>query len=312
MDVELPERPDLGLVVEAVAPGRLRHRRPCCSRSQKVSRPQVHLHRARVWTKAVALVIMTAAAVLLLSCSSERSVPDGPAATVTSTTFDLPRTTAPVEPEAETGSTRVIVDDVSLDAGQHLAIAFHPDSSPARVWSSSSTLDVCPAGLDGTVEGSSWPPWTPFESCEQLGVDGLLLPAADGSSHLAFAFRANEDVDRTRLIVDYTRTDGFFAVLPPIGSATDLEVTFTPGSSTIAVVALDLPNQSPSQTAQTEIRQGEATIDAAATCDFLGAAHATGQDEDCLGPVTARAPVTVQLHAPGTGDLQVMLSLSWA
>jgi hypothetical protein len=259
-------------------------------------------------TKAVSIGVLMSAVALSSSCSSDTADPvaDGPAEVVTSTTAHPPSTVRPFEPEAEADATRVIVDDVSLDSGRHIAIAFHPDRSPARVWSSSPAFEVCPASTEGTVgKDSGWPTWVPFEGCAPLGTAGFVLPTADGSTHLGFAVRATDAVDRARVIIDYGRRDGFFEVLPPAGRATDLDVTFTPGSSTITAIAYDLPNYSPSKSAQIETLQDQAIIDAAADCDFPS-------ESDCLGPVTAGIPVTVRLHDKGSGGLQVALFLGWS
>jgi hypothetical protein len=204
------------------------------------------------------------------------------------------------------GERSIAVSGAVLSGGDWLTIGLHPTAAPIRLTASGSApLEVCPAGLDGQLNDSSWPPWSHFPSCIGLGPSGATpLPATDGAAHVSFAIKAATSAARTRVAVtvDYTAVDSFFEASSPADAPrTDLSVTYEPRSSTTAALATPVDLASPAPGYRVVLTQGGRSLTSAANCDF------PTELEGCVA-VTARKPVVVRLTGPRG---RVTLEAAW-
>ena len=109
-----------------------------------------------------------------------------PPTTTTTTPLSQPTTTVP-----SPGTRTFSVEGAVLTSGSWLTVGLHPTTTPIQLHASAGTpLEVCPAGLDGGLSDTSWPPWFKFPSCIALSSSGAAtLPATDGLTHVAFAVK---------------------------------------------------------------------------------------------------------------------------
>ena len=95
---------------------------------------------------------------------------------------------------------------VLLSGGNWLTVGLHPTTTPVQLHASSTVpLEVCPAGLDGGLNDSSWPPSSKFGSCMDLSSSGpTTLPPTNGGFHVAFAIKELSAGPLTPLAVSVT------------------------------------------------------------------------------------------------------------
>jgi hypothetical protein len=167
-------------------------------------------------------------------------------------------------------------------------------------------LEVCPAGLDGGLNDSSWPPWFKFPSCINLSPSSpTTLPATDGGTHVAFAIReiSAGALSPLELSVNYNATDSFVEVIPPsTTSHIYMSVSYTPHSATTEASATPINLLTPAPGYSLDVMQSGRTLTQTVACDF------PTEFTSCLGGVTPGEPVAVQLVGQGG---PVVLSLAW-
>lgn len=264
-------------------------------------------HAAVVLTAALAC---TACAQSVPRARSTQSV--GPSHPVTATTVPpIPTTTPTSAPQTATtvplpATRSFTVSGAVLTSGSWLTVGLHPTTAPVQLTASATTLlEVCPAGLDGGLTDSSWPPWFKFSACLQLSSAGVAtLPATDGLTHVAFAIRPVSDVATVALTltVNYTPTDSFVEVIPPRdGSQTAIAVTYSPGSDTTGALATPVNSIYPAPGYTLVLSQAGRSLSQPAVCDFPS-------EIACVGGVSPNEPITARLTGP-VGS--VVLNLAW-
>jgi hypothetical protein len=200
------------------------------------------------------------------------------------------------------------VSGVLLSGGDWLTVGLHPTTAPLEVQASASTpLEVCPAGLDGGLNDSSWPPWFKFSSCEVLSAAGTAsLPPTDGATHVAFAIKAQSasaPLSALRLTVDYSATDSFVEVIPPqTTSNTYMTVTVTPRSATVGASLNPINALTPAAGYSLDLMQAGRDLSQVVSCDF------PTELTSCFGGVVSGDPVAVQVVGQGS---PVVLNLGW-
>jgi len=228
----------------------------------------------------------------------------------TSTTEHTTTTTAP--PTTTTsppfGTRAFQVSGILLSGGDWLTVGLHPTTAPIAIQASASApLEVCPAGLDGGLNDSSWPSWFKFPSCEVLSATGTIsLPPTDGTTHVAFAIKAQSasaPLGALRLTVDYSATDSFVEVIPPqTTSNTYMTVSVTPHSATVAASINPINAVTPAAGYSLDLMQAGRALSQIASCDF------PTELTSCFGGVVPGGPVAVQVVGQGA---PVVLNLGW-
>jgi hypothetical protein len=221
----------------------------------------------------------------------------------TTTTAPPPTTTLPLF-----GTRAFTVSGILLSSGDWLTVGIHPTTAPVEVQAFASTpLEVCPAGLDGGLNDSSWPPWFAFSSCEVLSAAGTVsLPPTDGATHVAFAIKAQSPsapLSSLRLTVNYSATDSFVEVIPPqTTSNTYMTVSVTPGSGTVAASINPVNALTPAAGYSLDLMQAGRALSQVVSCDF------PTELTSCFGGVVPDDPVAVQVVGQGP---PVVLNLGW-
>ncbi len=258
-----------------------------------------------------AAVVAFCAIVACGSCTGTK--PTAGPRTTTTTTTSAP-TTAATSPTTTTstappfGARSFTVSGVVLSDGDWLTVGLHPTTAPVHLQASSTVaLEVCPAGLDGGLNDSSWPTLFKFPSCVGLSASGAAtLPSTDGSTHVAFAVKASSagaPLNPLELTVSYSATDSFVEVIPPATSShTYLTVTYTPQSTTTAAEATPVNRVTPAPGYSLDLMQAGRALTASVPCDFP--TELTG----CFGGVTPGVAVEAQLVGQGA---TVVLNLEW-
>jgi hypothetical protein len=206
------------------------------------------------------------------------------------------------------GPRKFTVTGISLAYGTWLTIGLHPTTEPIRLQATTAVpLEVCPAGLDGEIAGNtSWPASFGFLSCMALAGSGVaMLPATDGTTHVAFAIRLVAMVGEAPLTLQlsYSATDSFVEIIPPVaGVRTDMTVTITPRSGTTGAQTNLVGQLRSAPGYSVAVRQSGRHVTKPSPCDF-------GSEVPCVGPVTPSEPVRVHLTGPGMPS--VVLSLAW-
>src|ERR1700733_6556878 len=265
-------------------------------------------------------VMLLVSGIAVAACTNASNIakatkhPPISATTISPTTTSIaPPATSAVPPDDQSvGPHDFTITGVSVSSTNWLTVELHPTTVAMQLQATStSPLEVCPAGLDGTVSGngSSWPPGFGFNSCLPLNGSGeATLPPSSGGFHLAFALRplapaVNASVTLT---VNYSATDTFVAILPPSAEGNvNMTVSYMPDASTTGALV------SPAGMADTVrapgiavgVTQGGTTLSNPAACDF-----ATELDS-CIGGVVPDQPVTVNVSGPGTSKVE--LALAW-
>jgi hypothetical protein len=262
---------------------------------------------------AVGGLVALAAPVTLSACSantaSDTSSEKAPTTTSASTTTVPASTTSTAPPAPMFGARKFAITGAAISATSWLTVALHPTTAPIQLQAVASTpLEVCPANLDGTINGSgSWPAAFHFPSCEPLDSSGAAtLPATDGNFHVAFALRpiAAGVTTSPDVTVDYTATDSFVAVLPPVAAGgLDLTTTYTPGSSTTAVKVSPPGQVTPAPGFTTSVSQMGVSLAGSGPCDF--ATELTS----CVDGVMPGQPLNVTVTGPPAETADI--SLAW-
>ena len=240
---------------------------------------------------------------VLCACSQPARQPSRHRTATTTTT--APPTTTTLPPF---GTRAFTVSGILLSGGDWLTVGLHPTTAPVEVQASASTpLEVCPAGLDGGVDDSSWPPWFKFPSCEVLSSAGSVsLPPTDGATHVAFAIKAQSasaPLSSLRLTVDYSATDSFVEVIPPqTTSNTYMTVSLTPRSATVAASVNPISALTPAAGYSLDLMQAGRALSQMVSCDF------PTELTSCFGGVVPGDPVAVQVVGQGP---PVVLNLGW-
>lgn len=240
---------------------------------------------------------------VLCACSQPARQPSRHRTATTTTT--APPTTTTLPPF---GTRAFTVSGILLSGGDWLTVGLHPTTAPVEVQASASTtLEVCPAGLDGGVDDSSWPPWFKFPSCEVLSAAGTVsLPPTDGATHVAFAIKAQSasaPLSSLRLTVDYSATDSFVEVIPPqTTSNTYMTVSLTPRSATVAASVNPISALTPAAGYSLDLMQAGRALSQMVSCDF------PTELTSCFGGVVPGDPVAVQVVGQGP---PVVLNLGW-
>lgn len=252
------------------------------------------------------LAWLTLVAVITCACTTATS---HDATTATTITSSASTTTTTSGQPVEFGRRQFTVTGVHLASDSWLTIGLHPTTAPIHLRALAAVpLEVCPAGLDGSIQGgsSSWPPWFHFPSCVRLTGSGTaILPRTDGQTHVAFALRPSAPTGSVRLsvVVDYSATDAFVEVVPPTGTVgTDLTVTYTPRSETTGAVANLVGQVRPAPGYTVAVTQASRALTRLSACDF-------GSEIDCVGGVAPSVPVAVRLTGPGSS--KVVLYVAW-
>lgn len=225
--------------------------------------------------------------------SSTTVTPPEPTSTSTS-----PPSIPTTNPALLIGPRAFSVDGVSLPAGAWLTVGLHPTTAPVRVDIAGTVqpLDVCPAGLDGSLTNSSWPSFFKFPSCVPMTDGSAVLPETDGNTHVAFAIKAVSATDPLTfsLGVSYVATDAFVEVIPPRAASTDLSMIFTPLSSTTSVTVSPAGLVTPAPGFAVGISQAGRSVNTPQPCDFPTEA------DSCTGPVNPGQPTDVHIVGPGS------------
>lgn len=206
------------------------------------------------------------------------------------------------------GTRTFTVSGILLSDGDWLTVGLHPTTAPVEVQASASTpLEVCPAGLDGGLNDSSWPPSFKFPNCEALNAAGTVsLPPTDGGYHVAFAIKAQSasaPLSSLRLTVDYSATDSFVEVIPPqTTSNTYMTVSVTPRGATVAASATSINALTPAAGYSLDLMQPGRALSPAVSCDF------PTELTSCFGGVVPGDPVAIQVVGQGP---PVVLNLGW-
>ncbi len=196
---------------------------------------------------------------------------------------------------------------VLLSAGNWLTVGLHPTTAPVELQASSTVpLEVCPAGLDGGLNDSSWPPLFKFGSCIDLSSSGpTSLPPTDGGFHVAFAIKelSAGPLSPLALSVNYSATDSFVEVIPPSTSSHSyMTVSYTPRSATTEAGATPINLLTPAPGYSLDVMQNGRALSQTVPCDF------PTEYTSCFGGVTPGEPVAAQLVGQGG---PVVLSLGW-
>jgi hypothetical protein len=200
------------------------------------------------------------------------------------------------------------VSGILLSGGDWLTVGLHPTTAPVEIQASASTpLEVCPAGLDGGLNDSSWPPWFKFSTCEVLsGAGTFSLPPTDGATHVAFAIKAQSTsapLSSLRLTVDYSATDSFVEVIPPqTTSNTYMTVSVTPLSATVAASINPIGALTPAAGYSLDLMQAGHNLAQGESCDF------PTELTSCFGGDVPGDPVAIQVVGQGS---PVVLNLGW-
>jgi hypothetical protein len=226
------------------------------------------------------------------------------------TTAVPPTTATSPAPPATTippiGPRSFVVSGAVLAGGNWLTVGLHPTTAPVQLHASSAAqLEICPAGLDGSLTDSSWPPFFHFPGCVAMPAGSATLPPTDGNTHVAVAIKTTTvsvPVSLT-LTVDYSATDTFVEVIPPSGEPTSLTVTYTPLSSTTAATVTPVILVTPAPGYTLTISQAGRPLTAEAPCD------SPTELETCVGGVAPGEPAEV--HVSGPGSQPVVLSPAW-
>ena len=218
------------------------------------------------------------------------------------TTYPATATTLPVF-----GTRTLTVSGVLLSGGNWLTVGLHPTTMPVQVKASGAApLEVCPAGLDGGLNDSSWPPLFKFQSCMDLSPSAItMLPATDGETHVAFAIKENSPglLSPLEVSVTYNATDSFVEVIPPATtSQIYMTVSYTPLSATTGVTATPINRLTPAPGYSLDVMQAGRALTQMEACDF------PTELTSCFGGVTPGQPVAVQLVGRGG---PVVLNLAW-
>jgi hypothetical protein len=222
----------------------------------------------------------------------------------TPTTTALPATTTT---PAVFGSRTLTVSGVLLSSGNWLTVGLHPTTTPVQLHASAtSPLEVCPAGLDGGLDDSSWPPGFNFQRCINLSPFGnATLPATSGGYHVAFAIKdvSPAPLSPLEVSVTYSATDSFVEVIPPATSSqTYLTVSYTPLSATTGATDTQINLLTPAPGYSLDVMQAGRALNQMVACDFFT------ELSSCFGDVTPGQAVSVQLVGRGS---PVILSLAW-
>jgi hypothetical protein len=223
-----------------------------------------------------------------------------PATSVTTTTGATTRSTFPV-----IGQRTFSVTGVTLTDSDWLTVGLHPTTAPVQLHASAAVqLEICPAGLDGSLTDSSWPSFFNFPSCIPMTDDFATLPATNGGTHVAFAIKTatSSAPVEVALTVDYAASDTFVEVIPPSATSTNLTVTYTPESSTIDATVSPAGLVTPAPGYTVDISQDGRVVSTLEACDFPTEAGG------CMGPVTPGQLIEVHVAGPGS---HVVIYPSW-
>ena len=224
------------------------------------------------------------------------------ARSTTTTAHPATTTTFPVF-----GSRTLTVSGILLSSGNWLTVGLHPTTTPVQLHASGTTpLEACPAGLDGGLNDSSWPPGFKFQSCIDLSPSGnATLPATDGGSHVAFAIKdvSPGPLSPLAVSVTYDATDSFVEVIPPATSSqTYLTVSYTPTSATTGATDTPINLLTPAPGYSLDVMQAGRALNQMVPCDF------PTELTSCFGDVTPGQAVSAQLVGHGG---PVVLNLAW-
>jgi hypothetical protein len=203
------------------------------------------------------------------------------------------------------GSRTFTVSGVTLAGGNWLTIGLHPTTASIELHATTSEqLEVCPAGLDGSLTDSSWPSFFKFPTCIPMTSGNATLPPTDGGTHVAFAVKAPSSTAPSALTlsIQYVASDGFVEVIPPSNASTSLTVSYTPLSSTTSATVSPAGLVTPAPGYTIVISQDGRVLSQAAPCDFPTEAT------QCVDGVTPGQLAQVHIAGPGS---QVVLYPSW-
>lgn len=261
----------------------------------------------RIERGALALVVVFACT----SCSRAVTRTDAPHSHITTTTLARTTTTTALPATTTTttfpvfGSRTLTVSGILLSSGNWLTVGLHPTTTPVQLHASGTTpLEVCPAGLDGGLNDSSWPPG--FQSCINLSPSGnATLPATDGETHVAVAIKdvSPGPLSPLEVSITYDATDSFVEVIPPATSSqTYLSVSYTPNSATTGATETPINLVTPAPGYSLDVMQAGRALNQMVPCDF------PTELTSCFGDVTPGRAVSVQLVGHGG---PVILNLAW-
>jgi hypothetical protein len=258
----------------------------------------------RIKRDAIVLVVVFACT----SCSQADTESHSPHSTrphITTTTYAKNSTTTTTVPAL--GTRTLTISGVLLSGGNWLTVGLHPTTVPVQLRASGTTpLEVCPAGLDGGLNDSSWPPWFKFSNCENLTPSAVTtLPATDGATHVAFAIEevSPGSLSPLEVSVTYSATDSFVEVIPPATTShTYMTVSYTPRSATTGATATPVNLLTPAPGYSLDVMQAGRALTQMVACDF------PSELTSCFGGVTPGQPVAVQLVGQGG---PVVLNLAW-
>jgi hypothetical protein len=197
------------------------------------------------------------------------------------------------------------ITGVTVSDGSWLTVGLHPTSLPVQLQASAGAqLEVCPAGLDGSLTDTSWPTFFKFPACIPVTSGRAMLPPTNGGTHVAFAIKtpSNTAPVTLTLTVSYAAADTFVEVIPPSGPSTSLSVSYTPLSTTTGATVTPAGLVTPAPGYTIAISQAGRLVNHSVSCDF------PTELPSCVGPVVPGQ--LTQLHVAGPGS-QVVLYPTW-
>ena len=210
--------------------------------------------------------------------------------------------------------TVVSVRDVRFEAGDVLAVALHPSTTPIELSARRLDLEACPGSWDGgvgTAENSSWPKNDGFTECIPFRDGTAVLPSAaqgGGAMHLVFAVRARAANARPgTLTIRYEPADGFFMVGPPAlpPDARSPTIVHTPAGDTFAAGTATFEGGDQSaelQDVRLTVRQRGRTVRRTPSLDDQSVWPA-------YSPVRPGQPVTVRASNDGSERIRFTIGL---
>jgi len=263
----------------------------------------------RIQRGAIVLVVVLFACSDCTQADSEAHSPHSTQPHITTTTHASNTTTNPATATTLPvfGTRTFTVSGVLLSGGNWLTVGLHPTTTPVQLKASGATpLEVCPAGLDGGLDDSSWPPLFKFQSCMHLSPSVMAtLPATDGETHVAFAIKeiSPGPLSPLQVSVTYNATDSFVEVIPPATtSQMYMTVSYTPLSATTGVTATPINLLTPAHGYSLDVMQDGRALTQMELCDF------PTELTSCFGGAIPGQPVAVQLVGRGG---PVVLNLAW-
>jgi hypothetical protein len=297
--------------IRSASPGSWRERPRPCRRVLRSLGAQCLTSEVRIKRGAIVLVVLLFACASCSQAHTEANSPHSTRPHITTTTH-ASNTTITTNPVTATtfpvfGTRTFTVSGVLLSGGNWLTVGLHPTTTPVQLHASGATpLEVCPAGLDGGLNDSSWPPWFKFRSCMKLSPSAMTtLPATDGETHVAFAVKeiSPGPLSPLEVSVTYNATDSFVELIPPATtSQIYMTVSYAPLSATTGATATPINLLTPAPGYSLDVMEAGRALTQMVPCDF------PTELTSCFGGVTPGQPVAVQLVGRGG---PVVLNLAW-